>query len=390
MNIGQFALIKKDMRSVISNKQVFAVLLIVPIVLTIALPSIFVFVISFAPDAASDFQKLLDMLPAPNGEYSQQQQIFSLILNQIMPSFFLIIPIMTSSVMAASSFVGEKEKHTLETLLYSPLSLGRLFQSKILAGFSVGMMISYSSFAAMLLVMENVSYDGKTVLHNVSMNIRRNRIAAILGPSGCGKTTFLKTLNGLLEQERGVNVSGRIMLEEADIHSLSMEELRKNVGLVFQTPAPFPFSIYKNLTYAPVYYGIRDKKKLEKIVEETLKLTGLYEEVAGELHKSALKLSGGQKQRLCIARALTVEPKVLLLDEPCSALDVKASAKIEELLKNLKERYTIVIVPHNLAQAKRIADDVAFFQNGRLVETKDAETFWKKPECEETKEFLKG
>ena len=154
MNIGQFALIKKDMRSVTSNKQVFTVLLIVPIVLTIALPSIFVFVISFAPDAASDFQKLLDMLPAPNGEYSQQQQIFSLILNQIMPSFFLIIPIMASSVMAASSFVGEKEKHTLETLLYSPLSLGQLFQSKILAGLSVGMMISYSSFAAMLLVME--------------------------------------------------------------------------------------------------------------------------------------------------------------------------------------------------------------------------------------------
>ena len=158
MNIGQFALIKKDMRSVTSNKQVFAVLLIVPIVLTIALPSIFVFVISFAPDAASDFQKLLDMLPAPNGEYSQQQQIFSLILNQIMPSLFLIIPIMASSVMAASSFVGEKEKHTLETLLYSPLSLGRLFQSKILAGFSVGMMISYSSFAAMLLVMELESF----------------------------------------------------------------------------------------------------------------------------------------------------------------------------------------------------------------------------------------
>lgn len=146
------------MRSVTSNKQVFAVLLIVPIVLTIALPSIFVFVISFAPDAASDFQKLLDMLPAPNGEYSQQQQIFSLILNQIMQSFFLIIPIMASSVMAASSFVGEKEKHTLETLLYSPLSLGRLFQSKILAGFSVGMMISYSSFAAMLLVMELESF----------------------------------------------------------------------------------------------------------------------------------------------------------------------------------------------------------------------------------------
>ena len=154
MNAGQLALIKKDIRSVTSNKQVFAVLLIVPIVLTIALPSIFVFVISFAPDAASDFQKLLDMLPVSNGECSQQQRMFGLILNQIMPSFFLMIPIMASSVMAASSFVGEKEKHTLETLLYSPLSLGHLFRSKILAGLSVGMMVSYSSFAAMLLVLE--------------------------------------------------------------------------------------------------------------------------------------------------------------------------------------------------------------------------------------------
>jgi ABC-type Na+ efflux pump permease subunit len=154
MNSGQFALIKKDIRGITSNKQIFAVLLIVPLVLTIVLPSIFVIVLTQAPDAASDFQKLLDMLPAPNGEYSQQQQIFGLILNQIMPSFFLIIPIMASSVMAASSFVGEKEKHTLETLLYSPLSLRQLFQSKILAGLSVGMMVSYISFAAMLLVME--------------------------------------------------------------------------------------------------------------------------------------------------------------------------------------------------------------------------------------------
>jgi len=154
MNAAQFALIRKDIRSITSNKQVFAVLLIVPLVLTIALPSIFVFVISFAPDAASDFQKLLDMLPAANEALSQQQRIFGLILNQIMPSFFMIIPIMASSVMAASSFVGEKEKHTLETLLYSPLSLGQLFRSKILAGFSVGIMVSYISFAAMLLVLE--------------------------------------------------------------------------------------------------------------------------------------------------------------------------------------------------------------------------------------------
>ena len=158
MNSGQFALIKKDIRGITSNKQIFAVLLIVPLVLTIVLPSIFVIVLTQAPDAASDFQKLLDMLPAPNGEYSQQQRILGLILNNIMPPFFLIIPIMASSVMAASSFVGEKEKHTLDcllyTLLYSPLSLRQLFQSKILAGLSVGMMISYISFAAMLLVVE--------------------------------------------------------------------------------------------------------------------------------------------------------------------------------------------------------------------------------------------
>ena len=236
----------------------------------------------------------------------------------------------------------------------------------------------------------DVSYDGKLVLHDISMDIRKNRITAIIGPSGCGKTTFLKTLNGLLQEEGGAKVSGRISLEGTEIQQVSLETLRKNVGLVFQTPAPFPFSIYKNLTYAPVYYGIRDKKKLAEIVEEKLKLAGLYEEVSGELHKSALKLSGGQKQRLCIARALTVEPKVLLLDEPCSALDVKASAKIEELLLKLSERYTIVIVTHNLAQAKRVADDVAFFQDGRLVEVKMAKEFWEHPEQEETKEFLQG
>lgn len=251
-------------------------------------------------------------------------------------------------------------------------------------------METYTNDTIMQIRNLEVSYDGKLVLHDISMDIRQNRITAILGPSGCGKTTFLKTLNGLLQEERGTEVSGTIMLEDTDIRRLSLETLRKNVGLVFQTPAPFPFSIYKNLTYAPVYYGIREKQKLAEIVEEKLKLTGLYEEVSGELHKSALKFSGGQKQRLCIARALTVEPKVLLLDEPCSALDRKASAKIEELLLKLKRRYTIVIVTHNLAQAKRIADDVAFFQDGRLVEAKDAKEFWENPEQEETKEFLQG
>lgn len=251
-------------------------------------------------------------------------------------------------------------------------------------------MESHTNDAVMQVHGLGVSYEGKPVLHDISMDIRRNRITAILGPSGCGKTTFLKTLNGLLQEEGGAKVSGSITLEGTEIRGLSVETLRKTVGLVFQTPAPFPFSIYKNLTYAPVYYGIRDKKRLSELVEEKLKLTGLYEEVSGELHKSALKLSGGQKQRLCIARALTVEPKVLLLDEPCSALDVKASAKIEELLLKLKEHYTIVIVTHNLAQARRIADDVAFFQDGHLIEKKEAKAFWESPEREETKEFLQG
>ena len=162
------------------------------------------------------------------------------------------------------------------------------------------------------------------------------------------------------------------------------------MGLVFQTPQPFPFSIYKNMTYAPRYYGIRKKEQLEEIVREKLMMAGLYEEVKGELSKSALKLSGGQKQRLCIARALTAEPEVLLLDEPCSALDVKASAVIEETLLGLKERYTIVIVTHNIAQARRIADDAAFFSEGRLVEYGKAETLFTAPEKEETRSFLTG
>lgn len=181
MNSGQFALIKKDIRGITSNKQIFAVLLIVPLVLTIVLPSIFVLVLTQAPDAASDFQKLLDMLPVADGEYSQQQRILGLILNNIMPPFFLIVPIMASSVMAASSFVGEKEKHTLETLLYSPQSLRQLFQSKILAGLSVGIMVSYISFAAMLLVVEMEVFflTGNLIIPNISWLI----IMLLIAPS---------------------------------------------------------------------------------------------------------------------------------------------------------------------------------------------------------------
>lgn len=236
----------------------------------------------------------------------------------------------------------------------------------------------------------NAAFDRKKVLHNISMEIRPNRITAIIGPSGCGKTTFLRALNGILWEETGAEVTGKIFFHENNIREMKKETLRKQVGLVFQTPAPFPFSIYKNMTYALKYYGGRSKQEMRGIVEEKLKMAGLYEEVKGELDKSAMKLSGGQKQRLCIARALTVEPEILLLDEPCSALDVKSSAIIEEMLINLKQDYTIVIVTHNIAQAKRIADDAAFFYEGHLIEYGEAAGLFENPREEETRSFLSG
>lgn len=175
-----------------------------------------------------------------------------------------------------------------------------------------------------------------------------------------------------------------------DIQKMEPEQLRRRVGLVFQTPAPFPFSIYRNMTYALRYYGVRDKKELDRQVREKLEMAGLYEEVSQELDKSAHKLSGGQQQRLCIARALTVEPEVLLLDEPCSALDVKSSSVIERMLVQLKERYTIVIVTHNIAQARRISDHVAFLFGGRLVEFGTTAQIFSEPREEQTRDFLEG
>ena len=168
------------------------------------------------------------------------------------------------------------------------------------------------------------------------------------------------------------------------------EELRRRIGLVFQTPSPFPFSIYKNMTYALRYYGVKDKKELDRQVKEKLQMAGLYDEVAQELDKSAHKLSGGQQQRLCIARALTVEPEILLLDEPCSALDVKSSSVIEKMLTQLKEKYTIVIVTHNIAQARRISDHVAFLFGGKLIEFAPVQQIFSQPKEEETKAFLEG
>ena len=236
----------------------------------------------------------------------------------------------------------------------------------------------------------SVAYDGKKVLYDISLEIKPNRITAIVGPSGCGKTTYLRSLNGILWEEPGAEVTGNIFFHGKNIREMSKEDLRKQVGLVFQTPSPFPFSIHKNMTYALKYYGGRNKQEMNRIVEEKLKMAGLYEEVKDELYKSAMKLSGGQKQRLCIARALTVEPEILLLDEPCSALDVKSSAVIEEMLVELKKHYTIVIVTHNIAQAKRIADDAAFFYEGRLVECGNAKELFENPKEAEPKSFLSG
>ena len=234
------------------------------------------------------------------------------------------------------------------------------------------------------------SYDGKSALENISMEIFPHSITAIIGPSGCGKSTLLRCMNGLLKEESGAAVSGKILLKGQDIAKMEPEELRRRVGLVFQTPSPFPFSIYKNMTYAPRYYGVRDKASLEALVKEKLQMAGLYDEVREDLGRNALKLSGGQQQRLCIARALTVDPEVLLLDEPCSALDVKSSAVIEEMLTELKKQYTIVIVTHNIAQARRISDYGAFLLGGRLVEWGESDQLFGCPAQEETRAFLAG
>lgn len=236
----------------------------------------------------------------------------------------------------------------------------------------------------------SIEMENKKILNNINMEIKINKITAIIGPSGCGKTTFLKSLNRLIEENQEVKIEGKILFQDRDITDINIDEFRKKVGLVFQNPTPFPFSIYKNMVYAPIYYGEKNKKRLESIVREKLEDAGLYDEVKDDLKKSALKLSGGQQQRLCIARALTVDPQILLLDEPCSALDIQNSDKIEKLLKKLSEKYTIIIVTHNLFQAKRIADYTAFFLDGELVEYDESKKIFENPKDERTKEYIKG
>lgn len=236
----------------------------------------------------------------------------------------------------------------------------------------------------------NVSYDCKEIIKNISIDFPKNKITSIIGPSGCGKTTLLKSMNKMIDEEIETYFKGNIILDGQNINNMQKDLLRSKVGLVFQNPCPFPFSIYKNMIYALNYNGIKNKEKLNEIVREKLEMVGLYEEVKDELNKNAIKLSGGQKQRLCIARALTVEPSVLLLDEPCSALDVKSTAIIETTLKRLKEKYSIIIVTHNIFQAKRISDYVAFMNNGEIVEFDTAENIFNNPKNKETKEFITG
>lgn len=232
-------------------------------------------------------------------------------------------------------------------------------------------------------------YGDREILHGITMAIKKNAITAIIGPSGCGKSTLLLGLNRMIG-EYGGRTEGQVMFKGKDLFSYQIEEIRRLIGIVFQKPSPFPLSIYKNLTYAPIYYGVKDKQKLKEIVETKLKVTGLYEEVKHDLHASALKLSGGQQQRLCIARALTVEPEVLLLDEPCSALDIKNTANIEQMLQTLAHDYTIVIVTHNLAQAKRISHYTAFLLDGQLIEYDTTEKIFSNPSDVRTKEYIEG
>ena len=235
-------------------------------------------------------------------------------------------------------------------------------------------------------------YGEKHALKNVSLDIKTNKITAFIGPSGCGKSTFLKTLNRMNDYVKDIKITGSVVLDSEDIYDSRVDTtvLRKKVGMVFQQPNPFPMSIYDNIAYGPRIHGIKNKKQLDKIVKDSLEAAALYEEVKDRLHSSALGLSGGQQQRLCIARALAVEPDVILLDEPTSALDPISTLKIEELLMELKEKYTIAIVTHNMQQASRIADYTAFFLVGEMVEYGKTKDVFAMPKDKRTEDYITG
>ena len=235
-------------------------------------------------------------------------------------------------------------------------------------------------------------YGDHQALHDISLNIPEKSITALIGPSGCGKSTFLKTLNRMNDLIPGVKIAGDVRYREQDIFApgTDVNELRREIGMVFQKPNPFPMSIYDNIAYGPRTHGIKNRARLDEIVEKSLRGAAIWDEVKDRLKKNALGLSGGQQQRLCIARALAVEPEVLLMDEPTSALDPISTSKIEELAMQLKEQYTIVIVTHNMQQAVRISDRTAFFLLGELVECGDTQQLFSQPQDQRTEDYITG
>ena len=235
-------------------------------------------------------------------------------------------------------------------------------------------------------------YGDFQALEDISLNISENEVTALIGPSGCGKSTFLRTLNRMNDLIEGTKVEGEVLLEGCNIYEKDVDvvNLRRRIGMVFQEPNPFPKSIYNNVAYGPKAHGIKDKEKLDQIVEDSLKKAALWDEVKDRLDSSAMGISGGQQQRLCIARALAVKPDVLLMDEPTSALDPIATAKIEDLIADLKKDYTIVIVTHSMQQAARISDYTSFFLLGEMIECGSTEKIFENPEHEKTENYITG
>ncbi len=239
----------------------------------------------------------------------------------------------------------------------------------------------------------NAWFGTKYVLKNINLSFQENRITAIIGPSGCGKSTFIRCLNRMHEVVRGAKVSGKVLVDGRDIYKNNIDpvDIRRCIGMVFQKPNPFPtMSIYDNVVAGLKLNGIKDKKILDKTVEESLKKAALWDEVKNDLNKSGVSLSGGQQQRLCIARALAVEPQIILFDEPCSALDPISTSRIEDLMIELKEKYTIVIVTHNMQQAARVSDYTAFFLYGELIEFGETNQVFKKPKEKSTEDYIVG
>lgn len=237
----------------------------------------------------------------------------------------------------------------------------------------------------------NLYYGDFHALHGINMQVKPNEITAFIGPSGCGKSTLLKTLNRMNDLVEDCRIEGDVLLDGEDIYgTMDVNHLRKRVGMVFQKPNPFPMSIYDNIAYGPRTHGIKGKAQLDEIVEKSLRGAAIWDEVKDRLKKSALGLSGGQQQRICVARALAVEPEVLLMDEPTSALDPISTSKIEDLALELKKDYTIVIVTHNMQQAARISDKTAFFYLGDLIEFSDTGTLFANPKDPRTEEYITG